>query len=138
MNRRIRLPLSGVVLLAALLAAPALLRAEIRPDPGRLFYTPAQRAQLEQARARNPAGRAVDMKDADRGAPLRYDGVLIRSDGRTTHWIDGRPAATPGSAAGLKPGQVRSEGRIYEPYQILRPTPTSPIPAPPPAPASAP
>jgi hypothetical protein len=88
-------------------------------DPGRLFYTPAQRAQLEAARARNvtqasPAAAAI-------AHPQRFDGVVIRSDGASTSWINGRPQTGVSGAAGLKPGQVRSDGKVYEPYQVLRP-----------------
>ncbi|NTV87602.1 MAG: hypothetical protein HGA21_12765 [Burkholderiaceae bacterium] len=96
---------------------------------GRLFYTPAERAQLESARARNitlsaPSGKA----DGSGSVPpaLRYDGVLMRSDGKTTRWVDGKPqVGTPG-VAGLKPGQIRANGKVYEPYQVLRPTPSVP------------
>lgn len=107
----------------ATLVAPAAI-ATPPADPGYLFYTPAQRAQLEQARARNitPTQR-VGAPAGETAAPLRYDGTVIRSDGRATHWIDGRPQTDPGGAAGLKPGQVRTDGRILEPYQVLRPAP---------------
>lgn len=114
-----RLPLRWLLALAVGacgtgLAAPA--------DPGRLFYTPAQRAQLESARNRDaatPAG--LQRKGASATGPQRLDGVLIRSDGRTTHWVNGRPQAGVAGVAGLKPGQVRAGGRVYEPYQVLPP-----------------
>lgn len=93
------------------------------PDlPGRLFYTPAERAQLEQARARHAAPRTPGMR-TESPAPLRYDGVVIRSDGRSTHWVDGRAQLGPAEAAGLKPGQTRAGGEVFEPYQVLRPAP---------------
>ena len=118
---------------AAVLAAPAV-AAPPPADPGYLFYTPAQRAQLEQARARNLTQRA-GTPASEAAAPLRYDGTVIRSDGRATHWIDGRPQADPAGAAGLKPGQVRADGKVFEPYQVLRP---APAPAEKPAPGSRP
>jgi len=93
---------------------------------GRLFYTPAQRAQLESARIRNvtqPAGTSKLDGSGNTPPPLRYDGVLIRSDGETTRWVDGKPQVGASSVAGLKPGQIRANGRIYEPYQVLRPVP---------------
>ncbi|MBU1395904.1 MAG: hypothetical protein KKE84_07150 [Gammaproteobacteria bacterium] len=98
------------------------------PDlPGRLFYTPEQRAQLEAARVRNvtQVGRAAP--DAGAPPPVRYDGVLVRSDGKTTRWVDGQPQLDASGVAGLKPGQIRADGRVYEPYQVLRPSPAAPV-----------
>lgn len=112
------------------MAAPA--------DPGRLFYTPAQRAQLEAARARDvtPSGPGQQPASDSAPAPLRYDGVVIRSDGKTTRWIDGKARRDGSAVSGLKPGQVRADGKVYEPYQVLRPT--LPVPADPDAKEPAP
>lgn len=96
-------------------------------DPGRLFFTPAQRAQLEAARARNltqPDGKRASVDGV--AAPLRYDGVVIRSDGNTTRWVNGTPQIGASRIQGLKPGQIRVDGKVYEPYQVLRPTAPSP------------
>lgn len=101
---------------------------------GRLFYTPEQRAQLESARARKITGHdAPARSDAARPAapvavppPTRFDGVVIRSDGTATRWVDGRPEVGPSGVNGLKPGQTRSRGTVYEPYQIVRPQPVPP------------
>ncbi len=112
----VHLPLSLMLTLgfggASLAAQPA--------DPGRLFYTPAQRAQLEAARSRN----VTQIKQAapeTATPPLRFDGIVIRSDGKGTRWVNGQPQASRAGVAGLKPGQIRAEGRVYEPYQVLRP-----------------
>lgn len=98
-------------------------------EMGRLFYTPTERAQLESARAHKLTRSAPSGKADSSGSvppPLRYDGVLMRSDGKTTRWVDGKPqVGTPG-VAGLKPGQIRANGKVYEPYQVLRPTPAVP------------
>ncbi|OYY81228.1 MAG: hypothetical protein B7Y33_02150 [Hydrogenophilales bacterium 16-62-9] len=96
--------------------------------PGRLFYTPAQRAQLETARARNVTQRAGPKQDkpASPPAPLRFDGVVIRSDGQSTRWVDGKAEVGASSVTGLKPGQIRANGKVYEPYQVLRPQAPSP------------
>ncbi|MCL5061527.1 MAG: hypothetical protein M1449_14385 [Candidatus Thermoplasmatota archaeon] len=94
-------------------------------SPGRLFYTPAQRAQLEAARARN----VTQVRQADPALappPVRFDGMVVRSDGSGTSWVNGRPQAGASGVAGLKPGQVRADGKVYEPYQVLRPRPAEP------------
>ncbi len=89
---------------------------------GRLFYTPAQRATLEDARQRNIVHAATPSAP---GGAIVYNGVVQRSDGRTTQWVDGQPQARAGidyEADGrrLAPGQVLYDGRVYEPYQLLR------------------
>jgi hypothetical protein len=97
--------------------------------PGRLFYTPDQRDQLESARTYNItqlAGKNKGGSPDGAPAPLRFDGMVIRSDGKTTRWVDGRPQAGASGVAGLKPGQIRADGRVYEPYQVLRPRPAAP------------
>lgn len=96
-------------------------------DPGRLFYTPAQRAQLEAARARNVTRIRPAAPDAGAPPPIRYDGVVIRSDGKITRWVDGQPQLDASGVTGLKPGQIRADGRVYEPYQVLRPSPVAPV-----------
>ncbi len=94
-------------------------------DPGRLFYTPEQRAQLEAARSRSLTQPRGPNKTAAPAA-LRFDGMLIRSDGKTTRWVDGRPQLDGAAVSGLKPGQIRADGHVYEPYQVLRPRPPTP------------
>lgn len=106
----------------ASLAAPS--------DPGRLFYTPAQRAQLESARTRTatPHTRQSKRDSPDSTPPpLRFDGMVIRSDGKTTRWVDGKPQLDGADVSGLKPGQVRADGKVYEPYQVLRPVLPAPV-----------
>jgi hypothetical protein len=112
MNPLVRIP-------ALLLVVFGLGGESLAGDLGRLFYTPAQRAELEAARARNvtqarPAEPAVTQ-------PQHFDGVIIRSDGASTSWINGRQQAGAPGAAGLKPGQTRANGKVYEAYQVLRP-----------------
>lgn len=125
----------AAVLAAAVLAAAALAQGASAhaapPEPGRLFYTPAQRAQLEAARSRGSARPATASVQAAEDAPQRYDGMIIRSDGQVTHWVDGKPAAT--APRSLQPGQTRAGSRVYEPYQLLPPA-AQPIPAGPEAP----
>jgi hypothetical protein len=114
----------------ALCTAEASLAASA--ELGRLFYTPAQRAQLETARAQHPRSAAgshpAQAPGADNApAPLRFDGQVIRSDGKSTRWVDGKAQVGTSGVAGLKPGQIRADGKVYEPYQILRsPPPAAP------------
>lgn len=116
LNRFVPLP----ILLMAMLGVAG---ESLAADPGRLFFTPEQRAQLEAARARN----VTQIRQATPGTgappPIRYDGVLIRSDGKTTRWVDGQPQRDAAGVAGLKPGQIRADGHVYEPYQMLEPRP---------------
>jgi len=125
-TRRSRATLGLILLMlpaGACLAEPA--------DLGRLFYTPAQRTALEGARARKVSrltdtGKATEPATAPAPAPQRFDGIVIRSDGAATRWVNGQPEVGASSVPGLKPGQVRANGKTYEPYQIIRPQPSAP------------
>lgn len=90
-------------------------------DPGRLFYTPQQRAQLEAARDRNVTP-AKPASPTVMPAPLRFDGMVIRSDGKATSWVNGQAQVGATGVKGLKPGQIQADGKVYEPYQVLRPS----------------
>ncbi|MFZ0107478.1 MAG: hypothetical protein WAK92_11515 [Thiobacillus sp.] len=110
----------GLMLAAAGLSGACL--ANPATDPGRLFYTPEQRAQLEAARDRNVTQTRHASPTAT-PAPLRFDGMVIRSDGKSTSWVNGRPQVGASGVKGLKPGQIQADGKVYEPYQILRSSP---------------
>lgn len=94
--------------------------------PGRLFYTPAQRTMLNEARIRkvtdNPKMSTL-APYAPAPPPVSFDGVITRSDGPATHWINGRPHVGRSSdkVRNLKPGQTRAAQKVYEPYQIRQP-----------------
>ena len=107
--------LGMVGLSGACLANPA-------TDPGRLFYTPEQRTQLEAARDRNVT-QTRQASPSVTPAPLRFDGMVIRSDGRATSWVNGQPQVGATGVKGLKPGQIQADGMVYEPYQVLRTSP---------------
>jgi len=111
---------------ALLLAALGVWDTGLAADPGRLFYTPEQRAQLEAARVRNVTQVRQGAADGPPSA-VRFDGMVIRSDGKGTRWVNGQPQAGASGVAGLKPGQIRADGRVYEPYQVLRPGPAQAI-----------
>jgi hypothetical protein len=54
---------------------------------GRLFFTPAQRADMDRKRLLNPKELATEQP-----APRRtVNGRIIRSDGKTTTWVNGIP-----------------------------------------------
>jgi hypothetical protein len=94
-----------VLLMAVLPAAHA---AEL---PGRLFFTPDQRAQLDQLRKQKAL--ASQARDEPVPETVTYNGIIRRSDGRTTIWMNNQPM----SAADLRGGQgvtgtVSRDGRI--------------------------
>lgn len=68
---------------AAMVAAAQVMAAE---PLGKLFFTPEQRAVLERQRQLNlPETRTLDE------ATVSLDGVVTRSSGRSTVWVNGRP-----------------------------------------------
>jgi len=83
--------LRHALLLCLALAAGATAAAE---PLGRLFFTPEQRATLESLRLA-PATAAATATDR-----IKVDGIIQRSGGPTTVWINGVPqTAAPGSVA---------------------------------------
>ena len=100
--------LAGLVTLFPAFAADA-------PELGRLFFTPERRAALERQRTFN-----IQEAQTLQGTTMSLDGVVYRSSGKTTVWINRQPQhegedasrtgvtarvspKTPGSAA-LAPG----------------------------------
>lgn len=112
-------------LIAAICLLPLPLGAADTPaaELERLFFTPAQRADMQTARTR-PAHSPSQPGSPDvPSAAVKFDGVLIRSDGKTTRWVDGKAQTGTTGISNMKPGQVRANGKLYEPYQVLRPRP---------------
>jgi hypothetical protein len=106
-----------VLILVTLLACSTASQAEL----GRLFYTPQQRQGLENARVQNRS--VAGPASATTTQPLTYDGIVLRSDGRSTRWINGKQQSgnsyaltTQGKT--LKPGQTVVGGSVYEPHGI--------------------
>jgi hypothetical protein len=88
--------------------------AAASPAMGRLFYTPAQRAALDDMRRRPQAATAAQ-PNATLPPPPEYvtlNGVVRRSDGATTVWLNDR--------------QVR--GRVSEEGLRISPTPRTSTP----------
>ncbi len=98
---------------AALTSAPAPAQERL----GRLFFTPAQRASLDVARSQR-ARTAVDTEKTEQEAApvpqtITYSGVLRRSDGKTTVWINNQPVHDRDSAgAAAIVGRVRPDGSV--------------------------
>ncbi|MCB1915585.1 MAG: hypothetical protein KDG52_07710 [Rhodocyclaceae bacterium] len=80
-----RLAALSMVWLAAL--PPAL--AQDAPEPtqgfGRLFHSPEQRRLID-----HPPPPAAPAEPPVEAGPVRLDGIIRRSDGRTVIWVDGR------------------------------------------------
>lgn len=153
-----------VLLMLVALPAPA---ADV--GLGRLFFTPAQRQALEEARRKNVR---AEVQAAEKPArpPVRnvhVTGVVRRSDGESTVWVNGKPVdgttadglkvrVTAGQQAAvivqepdhghilrLKVGQRANilTGRIEESYERRQPAAAQaelPEPTPPPARSAAP
>jgi hypothetical protein len=101
------------VLIAAALAAAGA-HAEAL---GTLFYTPAERDQLDRERR----GEEVSPGAAPLSREHAITGYVQRSDGRGTVWIDGRPVrvADPKTRV-FDPGQVRAYSKSGEEVKIER------------------
>jgi hypothetical protein len=95
------------MLLAATVALPPAVQAQ---SLGRLFLTPAQRAALDLRRASRtpdkPAAVIVESPTA------RINGQVVRSDGRSTVWVNGVPVREGSQSEGLRvapaPGSAES------------------------------
>ncbi len=118
-NRRL------AVALAAALGAAIAAAAEAQPL-GRLFLTPQERQELDRKRAVNGVATATPQE-----AAVTVNGVVRRSSGKTTTWINGvphddvhRPSPTGRVAVesgattiGVKVGQTldRASGTVTDP-----------------------
>ena len=80
-------------LVAALLAAACLDRARAEPL-GRLFHSAAERGSLDTLRREKPKPQKPEAPPkGTEQPPPRLDGYVVRSDGRSTLWLDGRAVA---------------------------------------------
>lgn len=77
-------PLSGIAVTCCLLCCSQLVQAE---PLGRLFFTPERRAALERQRQLN----IQETQAAIEGATLTVSGIVQRSGGKNTAWINGAP-----------------------------------------------
>lgn len=99
----------------ALLIALALLLppvANAADTIGRLFFTPEQRTQLDTLRIKKVV--AVQTKDEPPPEIVTYSGIIRRTDGKTTVWVNNKAL----SEADLR-NQPSVSGRVSRDGQIL-------------------
>lgn len=101
--------------------APAKPAAKPAAEPlGRMFFTPAQRVSLDVARkqrARTTVATEATEEVAATAAPvpqtITFDGMVRRSDGKSTVWINNRPVNENEQAGGgVVFGRIRPDGGI--------------------------
>ena len=93
-------------------AAPQAPQTAKASDPvGRLFFTPPQRESLDLARTRRV--RTTLTNEGEDSTPqtqnITYGGIVRRSDGRSTVWINGRPVNDSDASV---VGRIRPDGSI--------------------------
>ncbi|GEM_PF-738733 len=91
----------GITLLLALSTATFAQAAEL----GRLFFTPEQRAQLEQNRTRNATANATAEDELSSSSVLTVNGIVQKKGGARTVWING-VARSAGNSDERSPGSV--------------------------------
>ena len=142
--------MTRLVLALLLIGAAFASRAE-EPSFGRVFLTPQQRAALDNARRNRVRAAAVAAAADKKPKPppvqdVTINGVVKRSDGETTIWVNGRPTdgetddgmqvmASPGTDSSIvvrepeKGRKVRlkvgqhvdlTTGRVQESYEARR------------------
>jgi hypothetical protein len=84
------------ILLAAIVLWVPLAAGAADTPLGRLFFTPEQRAALEDARRRNIRAEELSAQVASKPkAPAArqvvVNGLIIRNDGQSTVWVNGKP-----------------------------------------------
>ncbi len=95
------------VLLLASLTAPCGAQESAVPFQGRLFTTPVERSMLdglrqafrEEAMGQKSVPRVPEREPVLPAEPLRIDGVVVRSGGPDTVWVDGEPVTLEGAAS---------------------------------------
>ena len=104
--------------LLLVLCAMHLASAATASEPlGRFFFTPAERARLDQARIQKQRAPQAVIADAMAPPPLpeiiTYSGIVRRSDGRSILWLNNRPAEEKEALLGLPVnGRVGADGAV--------------------------
>jgi hypothetical protein len=91
------------LLLALTLFVATAACAHAAGDLGRLFYTPAQRAQLDALRERHQrlGAAATEVHQSPLPQTITVNGVVTSSDGKSTVWINNQPVSGNEPAAGV-------------------------------------
>lgn len=81
---------------------------------GRLFFTPAQRAQLDVAREqKSRASLPYEQEAVPLPETITYSGMVRRNDGKSTVWLNNRAVNDRQPVDGVPVvGRVRPDGRI--------------------------
>lgn len=89
-------PLVPCVFTVLCLAGATAQAIEPAPPLGRLFMTPQWRATLERQREFN-----IQETRSLEGDSMRLDGVVVRSSGKNTVWVNSRPQPEGGQENGV-------------------------------------
>jgi hypothetical protein len=83
---------------------------------GRFFFTPAERAALDAARVQKPtpqSAAAPQEPPRPTSQTITYSGIVRRSDGRSTLWLNNKPVDERDALSGLAvTGRVRPDGAV--------------------------
>ena len=115
-----RRALASLAMLAAMgtMSAAGAAQAPLAPQPlGRLFFTPAERAQLDVARMQKKPPPQQAAAEAPEPAPasqtVTYGGIVRRSDGKAMLWINNRLVEEKEALSSLNlKGRVRPDGAM--------------------------
>jgi hypothetical protein len=113
MNRKHQIICCALAAAAAAAAGPAPAAEEL----GRLFFTPAQRASLDVARSQRARATLSTERTEQDAAPvpqtITYGGLVRRSDGQTTVWINNQAVREREPAGGgAIVSRIRPDGSI--------------------------
>ena len=89
-------PARLILLMTAALAAMPALAQDAQPQLGRLFLTPDGRTHLERQRQLN-----IKETRTLEGSTMRLDGIVLRSTGKTTVWVNRQAQTEQGADNGV-------------------------------------
>ena len=107
--------LAACSLAAVILSFPT--AAQQQEPMGRLFFTPAQRTSLDIARNQRARNTLATERTEEQAAPvaqsITYGGMVRRSDGKNTVWLNNQPVHDREPVGGSAiVGQIRPDGSV--------------------------